>query len=93
MLTDLGIYERRLDRIGSGLPPFSLAIRTEETVSTLVDASTLDELYSLLYSAVSRYPREGTIIVEDLVSGRRYRGPWETVLRNVRNRRTLDTLF
>ena len=93
MLSELDIYERRLDRLDDGLPPFSLSLGGDGYIPTLVEASTLEECLDELDEALSRVNRNETVIVEDLVSGRVYRGPALRILNLVRSRTLFDTMI
>ena len=93
MLSELGIYETRLDRLDAGLPPFSLVVGADGLVPTLVDASTLEECRQLLDDVLRRIPRSVVVVVEDLVSGKVYRGECLRVRGLLRSRTVFDTML
>ncbi len=89
-LTELGIYERRLDRIESGLPGYSVTVGADGLVPTFIDANSLDECLSLLDSTLRRIDREETVLVVDNVLERELRSPVYLVRRYVRSRTLFD---
>ena len=71
---ELRVYNKRIELHDSGQNPYSFMITADDNTPHLIDGSTLDEVLDLIESALSNYPLDEAVTVEDLVSGAVLRG-------------------